>query len=181
MANNSLIKVFLFGALFNLIFVLTAQGTPQEQPILPEDIKAVFLYNFTKFFQWPNLHSKSEFTITVFGNSKVMGPLHIIAKKKKAKGKTIVLNNINDIRLLENSQIVFVAISASNELQNILKKINGKPTLIVGEKEGVLNRGLGINFVEKSGKVRFEISRKNIEKAGLKVSSQLLKLAVTVE
>jgi hypothetical protein len=52
--------------------------------------------------------------------------------------------------------------------------------LTVGETDAFLERGGVIAFAMEGGKLRFSINAAAADRAGLKLSSQLLKLAVRV-
>lgn len=165
---------------FLLFTTMNAKDNSEKENFLPEDIKSVFIYNFTRFFDWPDKQSDQTFTITIFGKSKISKLLRVIAEKRKVKRKQIIIKNIFSIKELKSCNILFVSASASKHIKAILKKINEWPVLVIGEKKGLLRMGLGINFVDMDGRIRFEINKTNINRAGLKVSSQLLKLAVVV-
>jgi hypothetical protein len=59
-------------------------------------------------------------------------------------------------------------------------QLHERPILTVGEKKGFASRGGMINFIVVENKVRFEINPHAVETAALKISSQLLKLAIIV-
>ncbi len=54
-------------------------------------------------------------------------------------------------------------------------------TLIVGDVAGFARRGGMVNLTKKGNRLRFEINRRAVESAGLRLSSQLLKLANLIE
>ena len=65
-------------------------------------------------------------------------------------------------------------------LHKILEEVRGKPILTVGDTTGFLEAGVMMNLVEVGNKIRWEINRKPAKKAGLKMSSQLLRNALRV-
>jgi hypothetical protein len=78
------------------------------------------------------------------------------------------------------AQIVFVSSAERSNMAAILKALDRPGILTVGDTEGFAMRGGAINFTVQARKVRFEINPAVTEQAGLKVSSQLLKLATLV-
>jgi hypothetical protein len=62
-----------------------------------------------------------------------------------------------------------------------MSKIRGKSTLIITEKPGLARQGAAINFVVQENKTKFELNKGNAEKYDLKVSSNLLSLAIVVD
>jgi hypothetical protein len=76
--------------------------------------------------------------------------------------------------------ILFVASSARKELRRVLAKAKKEGILTVGDTKGYAAEGVAINFIETRERLRFEINRTAAERAGLVLSSELLKLATRV-
>ncbi len=66
------------------------------------------------------------------------------------------------------------------EPEVIANSLGAASILTVGEASGFASRGLMVNFVTAASKVRFEINEKAAQRAGLKISSKLLRLASSV-
>jgi hypothetical protein len=77
--------------------------------------------------------------------------------------------------------ILFISGSQEKDLTEITRRLNGFPVLTVGDTVTYAKRGIMINFFMEDNKVRFKINLKIAERAGLKISSRLLKLAEIVE
>ena len=77
-------------------------------------------------------------------------------------------------------QILFINSSATGKLESILRRLSGESVLTVSENVSFTALGGMINFVVKNDKIGFEINKRATDKAGLKLSSQLLKLAKSV-
>jgi hypothetical protein len=75
------------------------------------------------------------------------------------------------------TDILFITADAATRLDAIAKQLKGHPVLIVGESDGFARRGGMVNFYIESSRVRFEINRSVAEEAGLRLSSQLLRIA----
>ena len=58
---------------------------------------------------------------------------------------------------------------------------NGKSTIIIGNKNGLLSSGAIINFIVKANKLAFEINKTKADIFKLTFSQLLLKLAVNKE
>ncbi len=145
-------------------------------------LKAVFIYNFTLFVEWDQSVKTEDFTIGVLGNSPIDGPLEEIARAKTCGGRKIVIHHYNSVDELTGSfcHILFIPRTANANVNTILSKVS-KGTLTVSEKAGNADRGVAINFVIIDNKLRFESNPRAISSAGLKASSQLLKLAIIVD
>ncbi len=145
------------------------------------DIKAVFLYQFTRYLQWPEGIEPEAFTIVVLGESPIIEPLQEIAKKKTVGSKAIVVRQCAEIEEIGRPRILFYAKSAVPKIARVLEKTRGTDILIVGEAEGLGSRGVAINFVLQEGTVKFEMNEKTLNEARIRTSSQLLKLAILVD
>jgi len=146
-----------------------------------EKLKTVFIYNFTKYIQWPPDAMSESFVIGVMGSSGLTKELEALASMKKVGDLPIVVKQLSSVTKEDNLCILILTEEASSQLEEARSAIAGKPTLIVADKEGSASRGAGINFLIESGKLLFEINRTNIEEHSLKVSSQLLSLGKQVQ
>jgi len=82
---------------------------------------------------------------------------------------------------LDGIDILIVGNRYKNDMYNILQSTKNQSLLIVGYTRGLEKKGAGINFFVSESKVRFKISKKAINSNKLKVSSQLMRLAILVE
>jgi len=153
----------------------------QATPTKEENLKAVFIYNFTKYVFWSDNDTSLTFNISIIGNSDIVVPLEEIANKRKVGDREINIYRLRDINSMVPSHILFISKSESNRLSVILNQINQKNTLTISDSDGFARMGVAINFFISNGKVRFELNSKAIERAGIKVSSQLQRLAVIVD
>ena len=75
----------------------------------------------------------------------------------------------------------FLLTDASDLLKVVASKFKGKGTLVITEKAGLAKTGSSINFIIADNKQKFEYSKKNAEKSGLKTSEELKSLAIAVD
>ena len=57
-------------------------------------VKAMFIYNFSKYFDWTQIDENSDFIIAVHGNAEVTKYLEEITKTKSVHGKSIIIKTI---------------------------------------------------------------------------------------
>lgn len=160
-----------------------ARGLESVEPPRPTEyqVKAAFLYNFAKFVKWPPQESLgATFVVAVLGAD----PFGEICDKTFA-GKTLEDRTI-EIRRLQapddasRVQVLFVGSSEKARLAQILKGLQGSSVLTVGEMEGFAERGGMIAFRVRDDVVRFDINLAQVERARLKMSSQIIRLAQRV-
>lgn len=155
-------------------------------PALKEDkeeytIKALFIYNFTKYIQWPEHDLPTHFNIGVLGESAISEKLTAILKGKKIYNRNIQINELKGVEEISGQQIVFVSKSSSSKIRQILEKVGSNNILIVAEDVNMAAKGSGINIIEREQRMKFEMNEAAIKKSGLKVSGQLYDLAIQVK
>jgi len=147
------------------------------------EIKAAFLYNFAKFVEWPApalADSKQAFNICVLGPDPFGHSLDDAVADKMVAGHRITVSRSPLPQDLPVCHILFVSSSQRLSSADLLNKFRGKSVLIVGESEDFAISGGTIQFVLEGNHVRFAINPDAAERAGLKISSKLLALAVVV-
>jgi len=169
----SILQSILLVALAGFVFSSQAQTTNYK-------VHAVFVYNIAKYSQWPT-HDQKEFVITVFGKSKIYDELVAGAEHHTIGGIKIKVQEASDLTQLGNSQMIVVADSKSSSLSEILKATEGKPIMVVTEREGLHKKGAGISFfVNDQGKLNFDLNLTELTKRRLSMSKSLTNLAASV-
>lgn len=162
-----------------------APGSAVAQSRLPTEyeIKAVFLYQFGKFVEWPasSAGGGEPFTICVLGEDPFGIVLDETIRGQAILGRVLVAKRIVAIKDAGTCRILFISPSEDSRLPEILGALERKSVLTVGEGSQFTRRGGMINFKIEENRVRFAINLAATERAGLKVSSQLLKVASIVE
>jgi hypothetical protein len=175
--HNYLSRLFWIVPLLLLLSVpCFGQRTTNE---IEAQVKAAYIYNFTKLLQWPKSNS-DYFYIFILGKSPIADPLYKIAGKEKVNGKTIVVNEISDLDNIESESILYLAYIEKNKLNETVKKIKGKKIVLISSIEGSAEKGIGITLLRVGDKIRFEVNRKAIESEGIIPNSSLLTLAYKV-
>lgn len=145
-----------------------------------ENVMAVYIYNFTKFFHWPDSNQFDKFFISIYGESNILNPLKIIAGKEKVNGKQIVVKELTSLNNLDSCHILFLPNKNENQLPDILKLVSGKKILTISNSNGFAENGIGINFLSIDQKIRFEVNRSAIESVGIVPNSRILSLALKI-
>jgi len=140
----------------------------------------VYIYNFTKYIQWPTDKQSGDFIIGVVGKSAMLEELQSIAASRTVGSQKIVIKEFSNATDVDNCHVVFIPSNKSNLLGELSTKFGNKPVLIITEKTGLGKQGSNINFVLIDGKLKYELNKEAIEKTGLKVSTELTKLAIMI-
>ena len=161
---------------------IPAEG--QESGFTEYKVKALFLYNFSKYVEWPPqafLDANAPITIGIIGDDNFGEDLPRAVDGKTVGGRTLVIKHLSANDSPQGCQILFISDSEFSHLDDILNRTATLPVLTVGEDKLFSKDGGIINFVLKDGNVRLEINLDSANKAGLKISSKLLAVADTVK
>jgi hypothetical protein len=151
---------------------------------LPEyPVKAAFLYHFVEFVEWPQASPLPPATITigVLGTDPFGDVLDKAIVDKVVAGRTLMIRRFASVDALEPCAILFISSSEMARLPEILARLGNSPVLTVGEADRFARRGGMIGFFFEDNRVRLEVNRAAVEKAGLHVSSRLLAVARLVK
>lgn len=171
--------ICLLGMLWLVSGITRLQAAPPPGPSEYE-IKAAFVFNFAKFVDWPETSfatSAAPFLIGVSSQDSVFSTFEKTLQGKVVRGHPILVLNLKTKEQVGKCHIVFLSEVEGRQTNQWLESLARTPALTVGESNGFASRGGIINFFLLDNQVRFEINRRAAEKAGLKVSSQLLSLA----
>ena len=168
-----------------LLFVIVHPAfTPADQgPRVDTNakIKAVFIYNFTKYIQWPADYQTGDFTIAILGdNASLYKDLVNMSKVKKVGNQNLNIKLIADASQIGKAHIVYIPQNNNALVGNTLSAVKGKSTLVVTESPGYASRGATINFTITGGQQKFELNKLTAQRHNLKVSSTLESKAVLV-
>ncbi len=144
-------------------------------------IKAVFIYNFTKYIEWPAEDQVGEFKIGILGeNPPLFNELDKMSKVKKVSNRSFSIKSFSSLSEIVQPHILYIPVDSTELLKEAVKRLSGKSTLIVTEKPGMALQGSAINFVIVGSRQKFELNKSNVSKHNLKVASTLETLAVMV-
>jgi hypothetical protein len=161
-----------------LALLLAVPGTAPAQTAEEYAVKAVFLYNFAKFVDWPPaaFPDPESLKICVLGDDPFGGSLQEVAGEQVGSHKLKVTQTDSPSKPA-GCQILFISRSEREHISQILAAVKGSPVLTVGDTKGFADDGVIINFILEGSKVRFEINTESADKAGIRISSKLLQLA----
>lgn len=188
---NARLSTPSFSALrFSLALLLASLiAAPRTQaavldPLAEYRIKAAYLYNFTKFVEWPPapyLEARSSFVIGVLERDATVSSAiaEVLRGKTTSNGRAIELKMAQDVAALGGCQIIFVTRSANASPSSVRSSISG-PVLLVGETPDFAQTGGTINFMISGDSIRLEINAQRAERVGLHLSGTLASIALLV-
>lgn len=164
-----------------VIFFLALVSFIQPNKDINLKIKAVYVYKFAQYVDWPKEFKSGDFIIGVLGDDRLYQEMEKSYSNKMIGSQTIKIKKYDAIADIEQSHILFVSDKFSTNITSLVKKYKSKSTLIVSEKEGILKDGSIINFVMKSNKLKYEVSKTNASKHKLTIGQSLTSIADNVE
>jgi len=145
-------------------------------------VKAVYLYNFGRFVEWPGSAAAkaNSFNVCVLGQDPFGPVLDSVLAGERIGGKNVVARRIENPQDSANCQIVFLSSTEASRLSQIIETLNKEAVLTVSDMPQFSQRGGMIQFVLEGNRVRFEVNLAAAESADLKIGSRLLVLAERV-
>ncbi len=170
---------FIVLSLHLLCSSLTLHSSYFISPDPQSRIKAVFIYNFSKYFEWPSNNS-TQFVIGILNNERVANELKEITQNRKVGSLNVIIKNYKTVKQIERCHLLYVADNTVSivEISKIVKKYNG---IIISERPNGIQQGAIINFTVVDSKQKFELSKSNAKRSNVKVSQSLTTLAINVD
>lgn len=175
--------VSLLAALACAVVPLGMEACGAESPSLEYQVKAACLYNFAKFVDWPPrvfADQNSPIVFGILGEDPFGNALEAIIKNKTINGRTLIIKRSRRVEDLKDCHILFISRSEQAHDAQILKSLAGLSILTVSDTEEFVAEGGIISFKMQNNKVRFEVNVATAQRAALKISSELLDLAIAV-
>ncbi len=159
-----------------------AKANPAEDSEREARLRAAFIFNFASFTEWPSTNEQEKFRIAIWKNSSANEAAQKELAGKLIKGKPIEVTSLAGDETTAGVKLIIIdSDSGEAALKKFLAGIGTGPTLTVSRFETHCAQGVIVCFQKEVDKLRFKINKGALDKAGLKMSSQLLKLARTVE
>lgn len=141
-------------------------------------IKAGFLYNFAALTKWPTAVG-GALNLCVYGRDPFGAELDVL-QGKVAGSRTLVVQRKSAGESLKACQIVFIPGSEAAHIQPQITALQGLPTLTVAESPDAARLGVMLNLRLSEGRITFEANQGAARRAGLTLSSKMLRLATEV-
>jgi hypothetical protein len=149
-------------------------------PVGEYQLKAVFLFNFAKFVEWPPqafADPRDPFSICVLGDNPFGSALDDAVRGKTVANRPISIRIVSSSQQARTCQILFVSASEAKRMRGLLDALRNFCVLTVGDTDDFTANGGIVQFRMKDARVRIEIDAEAAERANLRISSRLLSLA----
>jgi hypothetical protein len=167
------------------LFMAAAAGPPAVAAAAPSEyqLKAVFLFNFAQFVEWPAAAFQDAdvpLVIGILGNDPFDGYLDEVVHGEQVKGRPLIVKRFRRLEDVDVCHILFVGSSDAARLASGQAALSGRAILTVSDAERPGQPGAMIQFVDAQKHIRLRIDVDTAAAAGLTISSKLLRSAEIV-
>jgi hypothetical protein len=153
----------------------------QRTSTTEDAIKATFLFNFTKFVDWPPpADAAAPFRICIAAEPAFAEAVDRIIVGETVRGRPLERLLLSTPDHARTCQILFLGRGETDRVDRWIAAVRDLPVLLVGESRGFWEKGGHINFVLDQNHVRFDVNQDTASRSGLTISSKLLRVARTV-
>ncbi|HRW61838.1 MAG TPA: YfiR family protein [Bacteroidales bacterium] len=164
-------KKFFLSVFVLLMFVKFSNGQ-----VGINQAKASFIYNFTKFFDWPQTEKSGDFIIGVYGSRELFTELEKATSGKKNVTQNIIVKNFSNKNDISKCHVIFIEAQKSDQISNI-HELTGVHCLIISDSYSAIEKGAVIQFISEGDKLKYAFSGGNALKHGLKYHSKVSEMA----
>jgi len=147
-------------------------------------LKAALIYRLSKFVEWPNTTETDRplsFDICVLGTD-YFGPSLDALEEKTITGLPIKIRRFSQsVSIDSNCRVLFISKSKQAFLQAIIKKLQTRAVLTLGDSKDFAEQGGMIQFTYVDKRIGFKINLDRAKGAELKIAAPLLELATIVK
>ncbi len=170
------LKYFIFTILCLCLGLAPAHGSIRSE----YEVKAAFLYNFTRFVSWPQVVDNTAPLIVCVVGDDPFGELLDPLRGRKSQGRELQLRYPDSTFELTGCDVLYISQSQSRNLPELINLARQEGMLTVSDLPDFIRKGGMLGYVKKGNVIRFEINLKAATEAGLTINSRLLELAVRV-
>lgn len=150
-------------------------GAMAQSPPSEYQLKAAFLLNFARYAEWPAMPA-GTLRICLLGRDPFGAALASL-EHRQVQGRDVRIILLGSVAQAVSCQLLFISDSEERRSATLLRSLEGSPVLTVSDMEGFVDEGGGIGFVLVNDRIRFDINYAVIQREGMKLSAQLLRLA----
>ena len=177
-AIRCLLKVLMIVWILTIPVLQAQSSTPTDY-----DVKAAYLFNFGRFVEWPahTLADSGVFTFCILGRDPFGANLDHLLARETIDGKNIAVKRIATAHEAAGCQVLFMGAEQESRVSKVIEELDKEAVLTVSDVPKFSDRGGMIQFVMEGNRVRFEVNLSATQRAGLTLSSDLLKVATSVK
>jgi len=163
----------------SLLVCCTILFSAQTQIAREYQVKAVFLFNFSQFVEWPaqSFQDTNALIIGILGDDPFGAYLDEAVRGEEVNGHPLVVNRYKHIDDVKACHILFINAAETHQLKQVFANLKSRSILTVSDGDNFTKQGGMIRFFTENNKTRIRINLNATRDANLTISSKLLRLA----
>lgn len=148
------------------------------------DLKAIFLFQFAHFVEWPAhtfLDERTPITIGVLGDDPFGAGLDEIVVNEAIGGRKLVVRRYQNVEQIDVCHVLFISASEASRMAPILARLKGRSVLTVGDTKDFVSQNGIVGFTVAKKRLKLRINLAAADTAKLVISSKLLRQAEIVQ
>jgi hypothetical protein len=163
-----------------LLWMVAVHAMGQAPTQREYQVKAVFLFNFTRFVDWPAAafaDAQQPIVICILGDDPFGSYLDDTVRGEKVDNRSLVVRRLQHVDDFDACQILFVSGSEAGRVEEVVALLKGRSILTVSDADAFGKRGGMVRFVAENNRIRLRVNVAAARAAGLTISSKLLRVA----
>lgn len=162
------------------LVTVASETAAQDVEKVETSVQAAYLYQFTRFVEWPEMGTGRPLVVCVVGKDPFGPALDRAVQDRRAAGRRVTVRRVADPRAAADCNLAFLPAAESSRLAELQDAVGQAPVLLVGDGPRFAQQGGMIAFYREEDRVRFEVNTAAAESVGLRISSRLLGIARVV-
>jgi hypothetical protein len=145
-------------------------------------VKAAFVYQFTRYVQWPAGVPPAgvPFSVCVVAQSTVRQAIGQVLEGEQVEGRPIRLTSPATPEAARACQVLYVEARSMAQGEPMLAAVQRSPVLTISDASEFAGNGGHIQLVRDGTRVRFDLNQTSARECGLTLRSQLLRVARSI-
>ena len=177
---GNLLTILVFSCVLGFVTARSIAPPSFQETTEEYKVKAVFLFHFAQFVDWPAddfTGEKGPLIIGILGDDPFGSYLDEVVAGEVINGHPLEVRRFRNPEDIDNCHILFIKEEGLGQLRASLKHLQDRTVLTVGENPAFIRAGGMIRFLSEDSKIRLQINPEAARASGLSISSKLLRLA----
>ncbi len=163
-----------------IVLLATAFAHGRAQTDADEyDIRAAMLFNITRFVEWPasKVNAQHPQIVVCIAGSDPIGPSFDHFLESQNNGKPIKVRHLNSIDSSDFCHVLYVSLHEQKNLKKLAPELAKNSVLVISERQNANSPDQTIGLPTIDEHVHIEVNLGAAKRAGITISSKLLRLA----
>ena len=171
-------RLFIISCLVTTL-AASVSGFAQATNDVELQVKAAFVYQFTRYVEWPvkALPPGAPFSVCVVAQNTVRQAIEQVLAGERVEGRPIRLISPTTPEAARSCQLLYIEGKSMAAGEPMLGAVHRSPVLTISDASEFVPNGGHIQLVRDGTRVRFDVNQTSARECGLTHRSQLLRVA----